>query len=570
MPNWVNNTITTQGAAVIAAAIGGTQLVITRVAVGSGIATGNIAILTALVNQQMNLIPVPPQVSANNIQSGEVIVMATLDSALVGATFSLTELGVFGESGGGAEVLIAYCQASASYDSISTGSGSNRLQITEQIPIVVGVGASVSITVQAGNPVYVPPVVGKTGITVLAPLDSSGRILEWDVYADPSAVLLRLSSNVTLYVTKTGNDTTAIVNDASHPWATLQGALNWLNTYFISTGFTATISMGAGTWTNTSSIIVNHPQGSQISIIGAAGTTLNGTSLTAAGGTVTVAAAAGTFSSLTVGTVILVVGSSAASDSVGGCRVVSAVATNGSTVSFSTGYTSIPSMVGQTATLTPLVTVLSFSGGISGVTVANGGLGLLQNIGIIGGGSGNGLVASNNASVNIRMVGVRGFLDATGNPSGIISSSGGVITATSCSSTGCSNGFTASGANLAATGCFATNNANGFRAQNIATMSTNACLAMGNQVGLAALNLGNINDTACYSAYNTIYGASATNQSEIQIGNGTASFVNNGSTDIFISILSAVVRTGSGPTSYGSCNIAPNAFSTVSGCYFAP
>ena len=71
MPNWVNNTITANGTVAIAAAIAGTQLVITRVAVGSGIASGQTFGQTGLVNQQMNLVTVPHRFQPTTCSRGK-------------------------------------------------------------------------------------------------------------------------------------------------------------------------------------------------------------------------------------------------------------------------------------------------------------------------------------------------------------------------------------------------------------------------------------------------------------------------------------------------------------------
>ena len=212
--------------------------------------------MTTLVTPQLNLIPTPPQVTANNLQPGEIIVMATLDSANVTSTFNLTEMGVFAKSGSGPEVMIAYCQASSPYDSISPGSGSSRLQINEQIPIIVGVGASVSITVQAGNPVFVPPVVAGPGISVAAPTNSAGQVQQY-IVSTPT-----LTVSATLNVAH-GN------NNVAPNFSSIQNALNYLSQYSIPSNVGMYINVAAGQYTGADAFFdCEHVNGSQITISG--------------------------------------------------------------------------------------------------------------------------------------------------------------------------------------------------------------------------------------------------------------------------------------------------------------
>jgi hypothetical protein len=378
MPNFVNNTITINGEGQIAAALAKQQLVITRVQVGSGIAAGAPASLTTLVTPVMNLTPQPPQVSANSLQIGEVVVMAVLDSANVLVPFPLTELGVFATSAGGPEQLIAYCQCSSPYDQITPGSGSNRLILNLQVPIVVGVGASVSITVQAGNPVYVPPVVAGPGIVVDSPTDNLGRIIEW-IVSTP-----RITNNTTLYV---ANEYT---QNVAPYFSTLQNAIDYLGSFTISSGVSVFINMAAETFNITSPVVLNHVNSAQITIQGANNpdVTFNGIgTITGSGGNWQVPLLnVSSTANIKVGTWLSIWAPSFnwPGPLVGGTFQV--IGVSGSTVTIQCIYyaASWPNMAGTSGRMTPLSTVIVLNNTKIGYgLVFSNGIGLLQYVALI-------------------------------------------------------------------------------------------------------------------------------------------------------------------------------------------
>lgn len=90
-----------------------------------------------------------------------------------------------------------------------------------------------------------------------------------------------ITSNVTFYVATTGNDTTG-TGSISAPWATPHQAMKYLRQRLILDGVTVTVSVADGTYTFTTSLNVDHPQGRQITITGGTTTgtrpttTLNG------------------------------------------------------------------------------------------------------------------------------------------------------------------------------------------------------------------------------------------------------------------------------------------------------
>jgi hypothetical protein len=76
-----------------------------------------------------------------------------------------------------------------------------------------------------------------------------------------------ITSNLTLNVATTGNDTTGLGTVAA-PWATPQRAMAYLSNYQIAQGVTVTVSVADGTYTFTTPLNLNHPNGSQITING--------------------------------------------------------------------------------------------------------------------------------------------------------------------------------------------------------------------------------------------------------------------------------------------------------------
>jgi hypothetical protein len=455
MPNWVNNTITANGTIAIAAAMAGTQLVITRVAVGSGIAAGQLFSQTALTNQQMNLVTVPPQVSANVVQPGEIVITATLDSAHVGATFSLTELGVFATSGSGPEQLIAYCQASSPYDSIATGSGPSRLQVIEQIPIVVGVGASVNITVVAGNPIFIPPVVAGPGIAVAAPTDSLGNILEW-IVSTPTIV-----NSTTLFVAL-GN------NNVAPNFSSIPNAMSYLSGFSIPSNVRITISVAAGTYTG-STVYISHVNASQIYISGPKNTDQSFTSAAITGGsqgnwTMVLSGVPNTAQIVVGGWIIIWAVSGLASWGEVICAGYYPVrAKTANTVTITNTFfrsTTFPAITGMVGTFTPITAFLSPTQGTTGMTgvqIVNGiggfsYIGINPNVVPPANTYAHGLLVSGGYAV-IDHCGAYAFQNNTQQCAGFYSVNNSTPTFQYCASIQCNNGFTNSGAQAAIIWC---------------------------------------------------------------------------------------------------------------------
>jgi hypothetical protein len=216
-----------------------------------------------------------------------------------------------------------------------------------------------------------------------------------------------LEANTTLYVSTTGNDSTAEPNSTSFPWATIAGALDWLGSYLIFPGVTVTISVETGVYTSTSPILVAHPQSSQIEIVGHAPTysvSPTGISLSGSPGnftiTFTVASAAG----VGVGDIVTFEASGGGNNLHRYDGVFVVTAKTSTSISVASQYATNPSSGSSiTGTLTKIPVVLSFTG-CSGIQIQNGcNLGLLSNLVIEGDGSSgnnyNGIEAFTNASL---------------------------------------------------------------------------------------------------------------------------------------------------------------------------
>ena len=83
-----------------------------------------------------------------------------------------------------------------------------------------------------------------------------------------------ISSNVTIYVATTGNDTTG-TGTSGAPFATIQKAMSYLQGFTIASNATVTVSIGSGTFSQTSTINLYHPCGSRLFITGTTTATSN-------------------------------------------------------------------------------------------------------------------------------------------------------------------------------------------------------------------------------------------------------------------------------------------------------
>lgn len=78
----------------------------------------------------------------------------------------------------------------------------------------------------------------------------------WQLLVDFSNFRMRLTANTTFYVATTGNDSTGKGTLAA-PWLTIQHAVDYINNTVDTAGFTATIQVADGTYTNTVTLGTN-------------------------------------------------------------------------------------------------------------------------------------------------------------------------------------------------------------------------------------------------------------------------------------------------------------------------
>jgi hypothetical protein len=270
----------------------------------------NPATATALGSQKIASVPIGGDAVT---ATGNIEISVAVNNSGVSTAFNMSEIGIFGTSGGGPEQLLIYISDStpATLPPISSG----LLNIYLYFGIAVSNTSNVNVTVATGvyalqsqfvthlaDPAAHPqaflnPINLATGSQQGLIVQSTGTGLK--VLSDtptPSWVnaLLTITANATLYVSTTGNDSTGAFNDPTHPFATAQGALNRLSNYFIFPGVSVTISIANGTYNSSTPITVSHPQGSQISIIATATpSSINITGASYASGDTTLTGASG-------------------------------------------------------------------------------------------------------------------------------------------------------------------------------------------------------------------------------------------------------------------------------------
>ena len=76
-----------------------------------------------------------------------------------------------------------------------------------------------------------------------------------------------LSANTNIYVSTTGSDTN-VGTRISSPFRTIEKAITFLNEYYIPENFKVNIILSEGTYTITSELLFDHPQGKQITLKG--------------------------------------------------------------------------------------------------------------------------------------------------------------------------------------------------------------------------------------------------------------------------------------------------------------
>ena len=175
---------------------------------------------------------------------------------------------------------------------VGVGGGSGTVTgVTASLPLVSSGGATPNLTLNLG----LGTAVNGSNIAVSIPVASTApaagtgaaQALNGSLYWDdgvgslfirynnggtPTWVQASGSSNVittnaTYYVATTGNDTTGNGSLAT-PWATPHKAMEYLSAFVIKQGVAVTVSVADGSYTFTTPLNLNHPNGSQIFING--------------------------------------------------------------------------------------------------------------------------------------------------------------------------------------------------------------------------------------------------------------------------------------------------------------
>lgn len=462
--------ITTLGNAMTATAwAGGGVITITSVQFGSGFpgVSDNIPGYTTLKTPICN-----GQITGENVLiAGQCTIRVNLAGTAIPSTFQINEIGVFASIGGGGAKLVAYMSTGAATgDTLTFGSPVVKdyaILVTFSQGVITTVNISLLQTVGLHAPSHLdngidpipPPSTARSGLLLANPNDGT-RFLSGTNPPSWAHVISAIISNTTLFVSTTGNDSTALPNDITHPWLTTQGALNYLNNFFIYQNATVTIQHAPGTYVIISTIQINHVNANRITIAGNVITSTTGT------GTGTVSGSTGNWSipitgvvntaGMTAGGYVLVNNAGAlvnyANNLICGFFKVSSV--SGSTVTINVPFhgSTFPSLSGIGGiTMTAMTTIITTSVlNLVGVNVAQFGVGVISNIGFVYTGaaptaSSAGLSFSGGTS-SLVVVGVNGWNTASivgFALSGIVCSSGSVVTCSSTCVTNCFIGFLA-------------------------------------------------------------------------------------------------------------------------------
>jgi len=95
--------------------------------------------------------------------------------------------------------------------------------------------------------------------------DTSPGNYAWQLQEIPGGASV-ITSNTTLYIATTGNDTTGDGTSGT-PWYSLEKVFDYLKNKWINTDVIVTVSVGSGTYTGLSEVVINHPCANRIEII---------------------------------------------------------------------------------------------------------------------------------------------------------------------------------------------------------------------------------------------------------------------------------------------------------------
>lgn len=374
-----------------------------------------------------------------------------------------------------------------------------------------------------------------------------------------------ITSNLTLNVATTGNDVTGL-GTAGAPWATPHRAMEYLSQYAIKQGVTVTVSVADGTYTFTTPLNLNHPNGSQIFING--GTTTGArptTSLTggnAVGNTGATLAANDTLLNAYYNTKWQFNGCHGLVCDSGGNVSVNTVLIRGNAAG---GYSGVISGNYNG------VNSLASSGGINlGSTVAVHNFGDHNIVAARGGSIEAGSVTSTNAGVNGIHCTTGGTIDAPsavsancGNGGFLVSSGGAMFSTSATAQYNSGVGFgTFNGGSIDATSSNANNNAGGGVYANIGGAITFISgTATANSIGVNADFSGTVNAQSSTVNSNTGYGVASVNGGSVNASSATIQ--SNGNVGIYCDMHSIVNLFSGNCTGNGAGNIFANRGSDI-------
>ncbi|MFZ5688688.1 MAG: right-handed parallel beta-helix repeat-containing protein [Bacillota bacterium] len=376
-----------------------------------------------------------------------------------------------------------------------------------------------------------------------------------------SAAGARLAAHLAETVLKT-NKTINVPTD----YPTIQAALDSLKYTWIPSDVTVTIQVAAGTYTHTSPIIINHPCGNQIQIVGATPVTTTcsavGT-ITGSAGNWNVPITVASTSGIATGDYVIVKDTTGTGDHYafrGIWKVISVDSATQITVQNTHRASTFPTATLSGGTVVALKTILKFTG-CNGIVVApNSALGFLDQVAVVGDGSVNtgilaGRVPSNQAVPGSAFIWLGGNVGVNGfGADGIWVGYGGTVFAGSSTASGNGqNGFLASdGSSIWAGSSTASGNGgSGFYAGNSGSISAGSSTASGNgQHGFLASDGSSIWAGSSTASGNGVNGFYAGNGGSISAGSSTAT--SNKDRGFHVSIGSSIYAANS--TASGNTN----------------
>jgi hypothetical protein len=560
----------------------GQHIEYTHLEAGDGYAYGGDTEMFAMTQLNSKIMDFPIT-NFSNDGNGQITLIGVISSQNVTTGFYFREIGVRCTIDGGPSILYAVSNSGDLADWMPPNTTSPAVIKTIQIIIKIDTATNVTVTVQAGIDLTAQNI----GLATVGPgwfRDKIGQILWFKRLNSPKGTIL-LSETTDIVSIDTPTITqdldmfVALGNPDIFPnFSTIQNALNYLDAFDIENSIYVYIRVSAGVWLNSGPIIVDHPQGEQIKILGTALAPKTITNAISGGGTlVTLRGPVGMFSDIAVGDYIYY--NNTASPSalcVSGIWQVTAKAADSSTITYDTKWkgAAFPTMSNVPGgVVTCLKTVIDFASTtidfFEGITVVGGGLGLLEKMVLVGHHS----PTSNTtilgfrgyrATSTLNLVGAIGWIGTgpRGNSYGIMPATSGSVFCTNCACCQNESGFYAAhpGAYANIEFCFGNCNNDVGVSSNGGTFHTKSVASCGNGLdGFQVAFGGNLTVDAGWAYNNGRHGLYSLYNSSMPIGpTAPTTATGNGTRDVQIIYCSTILGND---VIYGSTNVAPNTLS---------